>query len=51
MEHTITSGVDGVVTSLPVAVGDQVGAGDVLVVVSDPESDTESDSDSTTEQE
>ena len=53
MEHTITAGADGVVTSLPVAVGDQVGAGDVLVVVSDPadaETDTETGTDAGTDQ-
>ena len=33
MQHTITAPHDGVVTEVPVAVGAQVGAGDVLAVV------------------
>ncbi|MBV7294788.1 biotin/lipoyl-binding protein [Corynebacterium sp. TAE3-ERU12] len=37
MEHGIRADTDGVVTELPVKVGDQVDAGKVLAIVSDPE--------------
>jgi len=37
MEHVIAADTDGVVTELPVAVGSQVGAGDVLAVLASPE--------------
>ena len=43
MEHTIAAAVDGVVTELPVAVGDQVASGAVLAVVSEPDTDTDPD--------
>ncbi len=35
MEHTVVAPAGGIVTSLPVAVGQQVGVGDVLAVVAD----------------
>lgn len=40
MEHTISAAADGVIAELPVAVGDQVAAGAVLVVVTEPDTDT-----------
>ena len=39
MEHTISATADGVVTELPVSVGDQVAADAVLVVVTEPGTD------------
>ncbi len=42
MQHTITAPHDGVLTELPVSVGSQVGAGDVLAVVDADSSAAES---------
>jgi propionyl-CoA carboxylase alpha chain len=39
MEHEIVSPADGVVTALPVRVGDQVDAGALLAAISDPAAD------------
>ena len=43
MEHTIAAAVDGVVTELPVEVGNQVESGTILAVVSDTDTDTAPD--------
>jgi len=43
MEHRITAAVDGHVTSVAVSVGDQVVAGEVLVVVTEPDETLPSD--------
>ena len=39
MEHRIVAPFDGVVTALLVAAGDQVGTGDMLVVIDEEQED------------
>ncbi|MEP9416882.1 biotin carboxylase N-terminal domain-containing protein [Gordonia sp. VNQ95] len=41
MEHTISAPADGIVTTLAVEAGRQLAVGDVLAVISDPDSDSD----------
>jgi propionyl-CoA carboxylase alpha chain len=45
MEHTIAAAVDGIVAELPVEVGTQVESGTVLAVLSDLDTDTDTEQD------